>query len=60
MEVGFAALRADEGGDCGITRPQPCVEIDELLLRLDGDTLPATFVEKERDIIRDRVAGTDV
>ena len=60
MEVGFAALRADQGRNHGITRAQPRVEIDELLLRLDGDALPAALVEKERHIVRDWVAGADV
>jgi hypothetical protein len=60
MEVGLAALRADQGRDRDVAGPQPRIEIDQLLLRLDGDALPAALVEKERDIVRDRMAGADV
>ena len=60
MEVGLAALRADQGRDRDVAGPQPRIEIDELLLRLDGDALPAALVEIERDIVRDRMAGADV
>src|SRR5262249_39391293 len=60
VEVGYATLRADYGGDRGITRPQPRIKIDEFLLRLDGDALPAALVEKERHVVRDRVPGADV
>src|SRR5262245_27737170 len=60
MEVGFAALRADQRRDRGIARAQPRIEIDEFLLRLDRNALPAALVEKERHVVRDRVAGADI
>jgi len=60
MEVDFAAPCADHGGDRGITRPQPRIEIDELLLRLDGDVLGSLDeVSRQHRPLVDAIAAGD-
>jgi hypothetical protein len=59
MEVGFAALRADQRGRQRITRAQPRVEIDEFLCGSTATPCQPRS-EEERHVVRDRMAGADV
>jgi len=60
VKVRLADAAADEPANGDVARPDVGIKCGEVLLRLDDDAAPALQVEPERDVVGDRVPGTDV
>ena len=60
IECRFARRVADKHLMQAIARPHRAAERGERRVRLDRDAAPAREIERERDVVVDRMAGADV
>jgi hypothetical protein len=60
VEIGRSTAGADQRADPRIPRPHAGIESEKMLLRLDDDAPPAALVKPQRDVVGNRVSGSDV